>query len=502
MKLLFALLFSLNLVASTLHLATSTNPSRLNPILATDSSSSEIAAFLFNGLVKYDKDSSTIIGDLAKKFYFKNKTTLVFELKEGVEWHDGVEFTAQDVLFTYKTLISDTISSPYSSYFRFVKDVKVLDRYTVEVIYVKPYFKALETWMMGILPEHILRDEKNLMSAKFNTDPVGTGPYKLEQLEHSKNIILAANNTYFEGRPKIDKISFHVIADPMTRFLMLKSSALDIGTVEPMAFERQLYDAFFEKFKIYEEISHSYTYLGFNLRLKKFQDPNVREALSLAIDRQEIVDVLFFKHAKVCTGPFLPGTVAFNPNVKTPLKDLKRAKALLKKAGYTKEHPLTFEISTSNSSAIRPYAAEIIQYQLKKIGVIVTLRVMEWQAFLNMVVFPHKFETVLLGWGLSSTPDPYMFWHTDSDKKGGFNLVGYKNEKINTMIEESQVIVDRERLGVIWREMFEIITGDNPYLFLYIPNSITAVNKNIKNVEPSLSGIWHNYIKWQKAEIQ
>ena len=354
MKFFLFLLLSWTLEASTLHLATSTNPARLNPILATDSSSSEIAGFLFNGLVKFDKDSKLIIGDLARKFYFLDNKTLIFELRDNVLWHDGAPFSAKDVLFTYQTLISDKISSPYSAGFRFVQSVKVLDKYTVEVKYKQAYFKALETWMMGILPEHILRDEENMMSSKFNTAPIGTGAYKLEQLEFSKNIVLAAFDEYFEGRAKIDKISFHVIADPMTRFLMLKSSQLDLGSIEPMAYERQLHDDFFTKFNIYEKISLSYTYLGFNLRLEKFKNPKVREALSLAIDRQELVDILYFKHAQVCSGPFLPGTVAFNEDVKVPTLDIKRSKKLLKEAGYNDENPFEFEIVTSNSSPIRP----------------------------------------------------------------------------------------------------------------------------------------------------
>jgi peptide/nickel transport system substrate-binding protein len=498
LKILILIFLSFNLFASTLHLATSANPSRLNPILATDSSSSEIAGFLFNGLVKFDKDSSTIVGDLAEEFYYENNTTLIFKLHKNVTWHDGEKFSAKDVVFTYKTLISPSVVSPYSSAFRFIEDVEAIDSFTIKVTYKHPYFKALETWMMGILPEHVLRDEKNLMNSEFNTNPIGTGPYKLYQLEHSKNIILVAYEDYFKGRAKIERISFHVIADPMTRFLMLKSSALDIGGIEPMQFERQLNKDFFYKFNTYEEISHSYTYLGFNLRREKFKNPKVREALSFAIDRQEIVDILFFKHAKVCTGPFLPKTKAFNPNVVAPTQDIQKAKNLLKEAGYDENNPFKFEIVTSNSSAIRPYAAQILQHQLKKAGVIVTLRVMEWQAFLNMVVFPKKFDSVLLGWGLSSTPDPYLFWHSDNDKQGGFNLVGYKNSKIDKMIEESQSIIDREKLGKLWQDMFKIIVDENPYLFLYIPNSITAANKNIKNIEPSLSGIWHNYIQWEK----
>jgi len=500
MRLLLLLLFFTELFSSTLQLAISSNPSRLNPILATDSSSAEITGHIFNGLVKYDKDNKEVIGDLAKHYYFKDDKTLIFELRENVKWHDGEPFSAEDVLFTYKTLMSATIASPFSASFRFVKDVKVLDKYTIEVDYKKPYFQALETWMMGILPKHLLKDETNLMNSKFNTQPIGTGPYKLTKLEFSQNIELLAFDDYFEGRPKIDKITYHIISDSMTRLLMLKNGQLDIESIEPLVKERQLNKSFFKKFAIYEKIALSYTYLGFNLRKKKFQDPRVREALSLAINREELIDILFLKHAKVCTGPFLPGSKAFNPDVKAPHQNLKRAIELLKEAGYNKEHPFEFEIATSHSSSIRPYAAEILQYQLQKIGVIVKLRIMEWQAFLNMVVFPHKFDAVLLGWGLSPTPDPYMIWHGDSDKKGGFNFIGYHNKKVDRLIEESQSIIDQKKLSALWREIFKLIVADNPYLFLYIPDSITAVNKEIKNIKPALSGIWYNYIKWEKIE--
>jgi peptide/nickel transport system substrate-binding protein len=497
-KLLVFFIFTIFLEASTLHLAISSNPSRLNPLLATDSASGEISSFLFNGLVKFDKYQKNIIPDLAKEFYFKDKKTLIFKLRKGVLWHDGVEFSSKDVVFTYKTIISPKIATPYSSSFRFVKDVKALDRYTVEVTYKKPYFKALETWMMGILPYHILKDEKNLMSSKFNTNPIGTGPYKLQKLEFSKDIILSANDDYFLHRPYIDKISFHVIADSMTRFLMLKSYQLDIGSLSPMEYEKKIDKKFKNRFNIFENISLSYTYLGFNLRKEKFKDARVREALSLAIDRDEIVDIMFFGHAKVCTGPFLPTSSAFNKEVKKPKRDLKKAIKLLKEAGYDKNNPLVFEIATSNSNPTRPYVAQIIQHQLKQAGVIVKLRIMEWQAFLNTVVFPHKFDTVLLGWGLSPTPDPRLFWHSKSDVKGGFNLVGYHNKTIDKLIDESEEIVDREKLSKIWQKMFKIIVDDNPYLFLYIPNSISAVNKDIKNIESLPSGYWHNYIDWVK----
>lgn len=497
MKFLIFLFFSINIFASTLHLVTSSNPSRLNPILATDSASSEISSFLFNGLIKYDKTSTKIVGDLAESFYFEDDKTLIFKLRSGVKWHDGVSFSADDVIFTYEVLLSPTISTPYSSSFKHIKRIEKLDELTLKVIYKEPYFRALEMWGLGILPKHILSNEPNLMNSSFNTNPIGTGPYRLTQLEHSKNILLSAYDDYFEGRAKIDTISFSVVGDAMSRFLMLKSGTIDIDSLEPMQLERQLDKNFLDKFDIHESIAYTYSYLGFNLREKKFADPRVREALSLAINRDELIDILFFDHAKVCNGPFLPATKAYNEDVKAPKQDIQKAKKLLQDAGYNEKNPLSFEIATSNSSTIRVYAAQILQHQLKKAGVDVKLKIMEWQAFLNMVVFPRKFETILLGWGLSKQPDPYMMWHSEADVAGGFNIIGYHNDKLDKMIEESQSIVDQEKIMPLFRDMFKLIADDNPYLFLYIPTSITAVSKKIKNIEPSPSGIWHNYIKWE-----
>jgi peptide/nickel transport system substrate-binding protein len=234
------------------------------------------------------------------------------------------------------------------------------------------------------------------------------------------------------------------------------------------------------------------------LRLKKFQDPRVREALSLAIDRQELVDILFLNHGRVCTGPFLPGSRGFNEQIKSPAQNLTKAKQLLKAAGYDEKHPLVFEIATSNSNAIRPYAAEILQRQLLHVGVKVTLKVMEWQAFLNTVVMPKKFDAVLLGWGLSLTPDPYMIWHSDGDTPGGFNMIGYHSSKTDKLIEKMENSTNPDTVATLQREIFGQIVSDNPYLFLVIPNNINVYNRDIKNVKPTINGIWENYIDWEK----
>ncbi len=494
----YLLLFTY-LTASTLNLSMSSSPSRLNPILANDSASSEISDWLFNGLFKYDKDGNPSV-DLAKSYEFKSETTLIIKLRDDVLWHDGEKFTAKDVIFTYEKIIDPKVFNSIKSNFQQVQSVKALDDYTIEVIYSQAYFKALETWMVGILPYHILKDEENLMTSSFNKNPIGTGSYKLKEFKTAQDIELIANEKYFDGKPKIEKILYKFLPDTNTSFLYLKQKNLDIGGLTPIQIDRQIDDEFKNNYTIIQKPSFAYTYLGFNLKDEKFKDLRIRQALSLAVDRQELVDILFFGYGQICNGPFLPNSFAFNDTVKPITQNIQKAKALLKEAGYDENNPFTFELVTNTGNDIRINTAQILQYQLQKAGVIMKIRVMEWQAFLNTVVHPRNFEAVLLGWSLALMPDAYPLWHSSSDKLGGFNLVSYKNERVDKLIEKGSHTINKDDLGEIYKEIFKIISDDLPYLFLYIPDGITVVNKDIKNIEPSFIGIMHNQKDWELKE--
>ena len=498
MKFLLTLfLFTNILLASTLELAMSSSPNKLNPIIASDSASSDITQWLFNGLLKYDKDGN-ITTDLASSYYFEDELTLIIKIKKGIKWHDGVELSADDVVFTYETIMNKKVFTPRKSNYTEIKSVEKIDKYTIKITHKRPYFKALVAWMIEIIPKHILKNEENIMTSSFNKNPIGTGPYKIKKLKINQDVILYANEDYFEGKANIEKIRYKYLPDSNTSFLMLKQKRLDLGTLTPLQIDRQVNKQFKETYKIIEKPSFAYTYLGFNLRLEKFKNPKVREALSLGINRQEMVDILFFGHGRVCTGPNLPGSFAFNEEVKEVKQNINKAKKLLKEAGFDETHPFSFELVTNTGNETRINAAQIIQHQLSKIGVKVKIRVMEWQAFLNTVVHPRKFETVLLGWSLALMPDAKPLWHSSSDKLGGFNFVGYHNKKLDKLIEKASSTINMEELAKIYKRIFKIITDDNPYLFLYIPNSITVINSEIKNVKPAFIGITHNQNKWIK----
>jgi len=204
---IFILIFLTSISASTLNLSMSSSPSRLNPILANDSASSEISDWLFNGLFKYDKDGN-ITPELASSYEFITPTKLIVKLKDNILWHDKVKLTSKDVIFTYEQIINPSVFNSIKSNFNEVQSVKALDDLTVEIIYKKPYFKALEIWMVGLLPYHILKDEKNLMTSSFNKNPIGTGSYKIKEFKTAQDIELIANPDYFDGKPKL--IRFYI----------------------------------------------------------------------------------------------------------------------------------------------------------------------------------------------------------------------------------------------------------------------------------------------------
>lgn len=491
----FIFIINLNLYSSTLNLSLSSNPSRLNPILATDSASSTISEHIFSSLFKYDKNGN-IICDLAKSYEFITPTRLKIKLNNNVYWHDGIRFTSDDILFTFQTINNPKIFTPLTTSFEKVQDVRKINDFEIEVSYREPYFQALNIWMVGILPNHILKHESDLMTSKFNKNPIGTGPYVLKKFEISQDIILNSNKKYYGDVPKIETIRYKFVPDETTAFNMLMSKKLDINGLTPLQIDRQLGKDFSKHFTVFESSSFSFTYLGFNLKNKKWQNKKLREAINIAIDKQEIVDILFFSHGQVCNGPFLPKTFAFNESVKKTKQNIIRSKQLLAQLGYSEKNRFTFTVYTNSNNSTRLNAALIIQHQLKKVNIDMKIKVLEWQAFLNTVVLPKKFDAVLLGWGMSLMPDARPIWHTKSDTKGGFNLVGYSNHIVDKNIELSEKTTDMKILSKLYKEIFYEISNDLPYIFLYIPNSITAVSKDVKNVSNSLIGISHNQESW------
>ncbi len=478
---------------------------RLNPVIANDSASGDINDQVFNGLVKYDKNIR-LVGDLAERWdVSRDGKTITFHLRKGVLWHDGVEFTADDCLFTYQRLVDPKVATPYSSSYTDVKKAEVVDKYTFRVTYREPFSPALDSWGMGMLPKHIL-EGKDINTDPFNRHPIGTGPYRFKEWIAGQKIVLTANDRYFEGRPNIDEFIYRIIPDQSTMFQELLSGGVDMMGLTPLQYLRKSESRRIrENYRKFRYPANVYTYMGYNLTSPLFSDRAVRQALAYAIDRQSIIDGVLLGLGRPCTGPFSYVSWAYNPNVKPYPYDPDRARRMLAAEGWRDRNgdgilekngrPFRFTILTNQGNGERIHTAEIIQQDFKKVGVDVQIRVMEWQAFLEQID-NRTFDAMILGWGMGRDPDIYDIWDSSKTKKGDYNFVGYKNPEVDRLLVAGRRTFDREKRKRIYYRIHAILAEDQPYAFLYVPDALPIVHKRFKGIKVAPLGIMYNFIHW------
>ncbi len=478
---------------------------RLLPLLASDSASGEISGLIYNGLTKYDKNIK-VASDLAESWDVSpDGLQLTFHLRKGVKWHDGVEFTADDVLFTYKTVIDPKVPTPYSSNYGPVEKVEVLDKYTVRVFYKEPYAPALESWGMGIIPKHIL-DGKDISSEIYSRNPVGTGPYTLKEWVTGQKMVIEAFDGYFEGRPGIDKYVARIIPDPATMFLELKFGGIDFMGLTPQQFKLQANSELFKKyFQKFRYPAFGYTYLGYNHRDPRFSDKRVRQAFTYSINKEDIIAGVLLGYGTPCTGPFPPESWAYNPDIKDLEYNPEKALVLFAQAGWKKGkngllekngEPFSFTVLINQGNDARLRTAQIIKENLKKVGIEMKIRVLEWQTMLHEFIDKKRFEAVILGWALSRDPDAYDIWHSSKTREGEFNFISYKNEEVDRLLLEGRRTFDIEKRKKIYHRIHEILADDQPYTFLYVPDALPVLHKRFKGVEKAPLGIWYDFIHW------
>ena len=486
--------------------------SNLIPILSSDSASHGISGLVFNGLVKYDKDLN-LVGDLAESWDISpDGLVITFHLRKNIRWHDGKPFTAEDVLYTYRVTIDPATPTAYAGDFLNVKRAEIPDLHTFRVSYEKPFAPALSSWGAAILPRHLL-EGKDITKSSLARHPVGTGPFLFKEWVTGAKIVLASNPDYFEGRPCLDGYIMRIIPDLSTMFLELRAGGIDQMNLTPLQYERQTESALFKKnYNKYRYLSFSYTYLGYNLKNPLFQDRRVRQAISHAVNKEEIIEGVLLGLGQVATGPFKPGTWACNPHVKRYPYDPERARSLLAEAGWRDTdgdgkidrdgRPFVFEIVTNQGNEVRAKCAEIIQRRLADIGMEVKIRVIEWAAFINDFINKGRFDATILGWTITMDPDPYDVWHSSKTKPGELNFISYGNPEVDALLEKGRSTFDQGERKKYYDRFQEILAEDQPYTFLYVPDALPIVSSRFHGVEPAPLGIGYNFIRWYVPESE
>ncbi|HAR95458.1 MAG TPA: peptide-binding protein [Deltaproteobacteria bacterium] len=485
--------------------------SNLIPILASDSASHDIAGYIYNGLVKYDKDLH-IVGDLSESWDFSpDKLSITFHLRKNIRWHDGKPFTARDVLYTYKVIVDPKTPTPYSGDFLMVKKAEMLDDYTFRVTYGEPFAPALLSWAVSILPHHLLEGH-DITASPLSRHPIGTGPYRFREWIGGDRLVLEANGDYFEGRPYMGRHVTRVIPDPATMFLELKNNGIDMASLTPLQYVKQTdYPKFNRQFNKFKYLSFSYVYLGYNLKHPFFRDKRVRQAITYAIDKQEIVDGILLGQGVAAEGPYKPDMWAFNPKIEKHPFDPGKARTLLGQAGFMKGpdgrlwkdgKAFEFTILCNQGNEVRIRCAELIQQRLASLGITVKIRVIEWASFVNQYIDRRNYEAVILGWTISQDPDIFDIWHSSKQNPKELNFMGFENREVDDLLVRARRTFDQEERRRCYWKIQDILSEEQPYTFLFIPYATLAVHKRIKGIEPAAAGIGYNFREWFVPEGQ
>ena len=455
------------------------SPTNLDPRYATDANSYRLTQLLYNSLLKIDPHFNPV-PDLVEKWENPDETTYLFHLKKGILFHDGSELTAEDVKYTFHTILDPSSGSPHRGAFDKVASIEPLDRYTIRYKLKEPFAPFLMNLaVIGIVPKHTAQKSEGSLT----NQPLGTGPFRLAEFLPDEKIILVTNRDHFGGRPKLDSIVFKIIPDSTVRLLELSRGNIHLlqNDIPPDLFP------FLKKkknLKVVQKEGTTYSYIGFNMEDPILMRRKVRQAIAHAIDREAIIKYLLRGLASPADGILSPHNWAYEKDVKTFEFDRKKASQLLDEEGLKDpdgdgpdvRFKLTLKTSTDQ---LRRRIAETLQQQLKEVGIGIDIRSYEWGTFYSDIK-AGNFQLYTLSWVGITDPDVlYYIFHSSSIPPHGANRGRYKNPRIDSLIEEGRTTVDISIRTMIYRKVQKILAADLPYVSLWYTKNVAVMDRSV-----------------------
>lgn len=478
-----------------------------NPLFGEASLSREIIHLTLLGLADLDEHSE-FKPEIASSWESSpDFLELTYHLRKGALWSDGVPITAHDVKFTFDLLMDTTVASPNQGFTEYIKEVEVVDDHTVTFHFSEAYPAQIFDTAGEILPQHLLQDadRKSLRSHPFGRKPLASGPFKLGKWVAQQYIELVPNERYFGDKPKLERVIFKIIPDQSSMLMQLENGEIDMMSNVPVSQVAELQERN-KQLNIFQISGRVYYYIGYNQNNDLFTNKNVRHALTMAIDRQKIIDALLYGFGTKCVGPLAPIVQwAFNQDVHELPFDPARARTLLRQEGWQDSdndgvldkngRAFEFTLVLNAGNQTKSDIGVIVQQQLSRIGIRVKLKTFEWNTYLTTIQ-SHKFDACLGSLNSSYYIDPTPVFHSKATNM--FNSISYANPEVDRLIETGRSEMVRQKAAEIWKEFQQILYDDQPFTFLFWKDEICAVNKKFKNVRPiALSSVYdleHWYI--------
>ncbi len=458
----------------------------------------------------YEDGPPTFEPQLAESYEFSDdRLQLTFHMRSDVEWSDGVPVTAEDVRWTWQAQVHPEVAWVVADSKKWISDVEVVDPHTVTFHFSRVYSGQLQDATLGvILPKHAWSrlpfEEWRQNNAWFVDNLVVNGPFTLESWEPQQRFVIRRNESYFEpGLPKADRIVIQVTPSYNSGLAMLRSKqAQMLEFIQPA--DAALIEAD-PDLRLLSHIPRIFFFVQWNVTRPLFADKKVRRALTLGIDRQEIVDSLYYGYASVAHSVFPSNHWVHNQDLEPWPYDPGQAKALLAEQGWVDSdgdgildrdgQAFSFDLVTNSESQIRVDLLVIIQEQLKRIGVDVRTRSMEFNALLTPLA-KHDFDAVMAGLAIDTSLNVEYFFHTNGID-AGYNWGAYSNPEMDRLIEEANAQIDVLAGKPLYDRLQELLHEELPMIFLYEQQRLTGVNNNLKGVEPNQVTTFYHMKNWR-----
>ena len=463
----------------TIVVAQGADAKALDPHATNDQPSARIITQIYDRLVDIDNNMNIIPG-LAESWEQPDSFTSIFHLRHGIKFHNGEELKASDVKFSLERELN---TAQVSHIVEGMDKVEVLDDYTVKVTTIEPAGAML--YNLAHPASSILNEKAVTKSGEnYGQEPVGTGPYKFVSWAAGDKITLEANADYFNGVPAIKNLVFRNIAEGTNRVIGLETGEVNIAyDIEPIDSERV---STHKELKFDEQEAPSLDYIGFNMKKKPFDNKKVRQAIATAVNVDDLIEAVLLGAGTKANSPIGPKVFGYNPNAKSYKFNVEKAKQLLTEAGY----PNGFKtVIWTNDNPIRMQVCQIVQAQLKEIGIDMTIEPMEWGAYLESTARGDH-DMYILGWG-TTTGDAdyglYALFHS-STQGGPGNRSFYNNPVVDNLLDKGKASTDPEERKVFYAEAQEIIQEDLPILSLFYKNINAGMQKNVEGFALHPSG--------------
>ena len=454
-----------------------TRPTKLNPLFNANDTLYQVYHLIYEGLIGFDEHMN-LQPLLAENWELdESGSRVTFNLRQNVTWHDGELFTPEDVVFSFQVLRNhlNTLEYPnlYTTNLQQVSDVRKTGDNSVTFTFTRPYSNALETLVFPILPQHLFSGPNAPLLSSDDFPIVGTGRYQLEKYDASREMALRYYSSYWGRKPYIDEINIQIVPDREAQISMFENGEIDL--VEPAAVDWLKYTDNDQVMGISFPSSH-YEFIGFNFRNETWRQKELRQAIDMAIPKQEIINTIYFGHGTEATVPVHPVSWLYQTPEETEEEPgVAEAQELIQRLQLPED--TTFQLLTNAENPMRVKTAEAIASTLEEIGLMVTVEPLGWDEMQERLA-SGDFDMVLTGWHFSLIPDLSFAFHSTQESMG--NFIGYANEEMDELLESAFFAPTRENKATAWHRLQDHLQQELPYVSLFFKDKAVLYRTTLR----------------------